>query len=158
MNGRTEEKGETRRRQFHRPEQRRAPHRRPPSSKEIAPSIPGRNVTESRSHNPLPTARPVRSTPRSVQERPEASGTSGQVTTPVPARPSRSQPSRVQFDIRMAFTLFGFAVAAVLIILFGLDVAVAVPFQRVSPLMDVTYLICGIILAGLSWSCYRDLR
>lgn len=158
MNARTEKKGEARKRQFHRPEQRRAPHRQPPSSKEIAPSIPGRDVTESRSHKPLPTARPVRSTPRSVQGRPEASGTPGQVTPPVPVRPSRAQTSRVQFDLRMGFTLFGFAVAAVLVILFGLDLALAVPFQRVSPLMDVTYLICGIILAGLSWSCFRDLR
>ena len=158
MNARIKKKGETHKRQYHHAEERRAPHRQPPSSKESVSSIPGRDVTESRSQKPLPTARPVRSTSRTVQGGPESSETPDQSTTPVRDRPSRAQPSRVQFDIRMAFTLFGFAVAAVLVILFGLDLALAVPFQRVSLLMDVTYLICGITLAGLSWSCYRDLR
>ena len=58
----------------------------------------------------------------------------------------------------MAFTIFGFAVAAVLVLIFGLDLAIGVPFEQVSQLMDVTYLVCGIILGGLSWSCLRDLR
>jgi threonine/homoserine/homoserine lactone efflux protein len=58
----------------------------------------------------------------------------------------------------MAFALFGVATALVLIMLFGLDLAVGVPFQRVSLLMDVTYVFCGAVLAWLSWSCLRDLR
>ena len=158
MNPRIEKRRGAPRRQFHRPEMKRAPHRRPPSSKEVTPSIPGRDVTEPRSHKPLPTARPVRSTNQTVQGRPKVPAISREETTATPSRPSsRPQPSRAQFDVRMAFTIFGFSVAAMLIILFSLDLVMAVPFRQVSLLMDVSYVFCGIILAGLSWSCYRDL-
>lgn len=142
-------------RHYHRPEQKQAPHRRPPSSKEAVPSVPARQQNKVRGRKPLPVARPMRPRTGSAARRRKDTD----ATRPgVAATQSRSQPRRMLFDVRTVFTIVGFAVAAVLVILFGFDLAMAVPFEQVSLLMDVTYLFCGIILGWLSWSCFRDLR
>jgi hypothetical protein len=158
MNTQTERRRKTRSRQFRRPERRLALHRRPPLSKEAVPSMPGREQSEVEGRNPLPVARPIRRTTGLVEGRGKEAGLTTPAAAPGPSKESaRSRSRRVQFDVRMAFTLLGFAVAAVLAILFGLDLAMAVPFGRVSLLMDVSYVFCGIILGWLSWSCFRDL-
>lgn len=162
MNTPIEKRRATPRRRIHRSEPSRAPHRRPPSGKDAAPSLRGRDRTEARGNKPLPVAQPARPTARPSKHR-QPGGTQSRVeavpTSPETSSPrARPRPRRTQFDVRTAFTIFGFSVAAVLILLFGVDLTMAVPFQRVSLLMDTGYLICGIILAGLSWSCYRDLR
>ncbi len=60
------------------------------------------------------------------------------------------------FSFVKCFTLFGFVVAAVHIVLFGLDLAVAWPLQRASILYDINSVICGVALACLSWGVFRD--
>jgi len=51
----------------------------------------------------------------------------------------------------------GFIIAGLLVLLFGLDLAIQWPFHRYSLLMDVTYCICGALLMYLSWHTYREL-
>ena len=127
------------------------PHRRSPSDKQPLRPLPGHGHNDTAGQKPLPVAKPVRDASRPTRRR---------QTEPQPvveSRPAPPLPARSSFNVGMAFTLFGFAVAGLLILLFGLDLVMAVPLQRVSLLMDVTYLLCGIILGWLSWSCYRDL-
>lgn len=59
-------------------------------------------------------------------------------------------------SLTKCFTLFGFTVAAVHIILFGLDLAIAWPLQRASILFDINCVVCGILLSCLSWGTFRD--
>jgi len=48
------------------------------------------------------------------------------------------------------------AVAAILLLLFGLDLALGIPFGKMSMMMNVGYLVCAVVLAYLSWSTYRE--
>ncbi|NLS91471.1 MAG: hypothetical protein GXX96_04715 [Planctomycetaceae bacterium] len=161
MNHQTQKGRQAPSRQFHHAERRQAPHRRPPSSKEAAGNIPGRDQVEARGQKPLPVAQPMRRAARTLEGRQQGARVAREAAAPspteTPAR-SRPQPTQSYFDIRAALTVFGFSVAAVLILLFGLDLTMGVPLERISLPMDVSYLLCGIILAGLSWSCWRDLR
>ena len=151
-------KGTEPKRQFHRPEQKRSPHRRSSLSKEVASAIPGRDAVGSSNRERQSSDRPSPREKQSVKRRQSISPMAAGSKKPAKDRPAGSPTRPGQFDIRMAFTLFGFATAALFVILFGLDLAVGVPFQRVSLLMDVTYLLCGLALGWLSWSCLRDLR
>jgi hypothetical protein len=53
-------------------------------------------------------------------------------------------------------TIAGLAVAALLGFMFGLDLAVGVPFSRVAPTMDILFLVCAAMLGYMSWSTYRE--
>lgn len=57
-----------------------------------------------------------------------------------------------------ALTITGMVVSGLLLLLFGLDLALAMPFRRPSMLLDATFVICSLILAYLSWSTYRELK
>ncbi len=54
-------------------------------------------------------------------------------------------------------TIVGMAVAALLLLLFGADLAVRLPFGRPSLLVDVLFLLCAAMLGYMSWSTYREL-
>ncbi len=54
-------------------------------------------------------------------------------------------------------TIVGMAVAALLVLLFGADLAVQLPFGRPSMLVDVLFLLCAAMLGYMSWSTYRGL-
>lgn len=56
-----------------------------------------------------------------------------------------------------ALTISGMVVSGVLLLLFGLDLAAKIPFNRASPPMDIGFVICCSILGYLSWSAFRDL-
>jgi hypothetical protein len=56
-----------------------------------------------------------------------------------------------------ALTISGMVVAGCLLLLFGLDLALKVPFNRFSLPMDIGFVICCAILGYLSWSAFRDL-
>jgi hypothetical protein len=56
------------------------------------------------------------------------------------------------------FTLFGFVVASLFMLVFGLDLALAWPFQRASVSYDIINVLCGAGLAYLSWNAWGDLR
>lgn len=54
--------------------------------------------------------------------------------------------------------LIGGAVAVLLLLLFGADLAIRYPFGRESLLMDIGTLVCSVMLGYVSWSTYRQLQ
>ncbi len=57
-----------------------------------------------------------------------------------------------------ALCLVGGVVAALLLLVFGLDLATQFPFHRISPLMDIGILVCALMLGYGSWSTLREQR
>jgi hypothetical protein len=57
-----------------------------------------------------------------------------------------------------ALTIGGMVVSAVLLLLFGMDLAVGIPFQGISKLMDIGVVICALMLGYMSWTTLRELR
>lgn len=57
-----------------------------------------------------------------------------------------------------ALTISGMVVSAVLLLLFGLDLAAGIPFQGVSMVMDIGGVFCALMLAYMSWTTFRELR
>ena len=57
-----------------------------------------------------------------------------------------------------ALTIIGMLVAALLLLIFALDLALGIPFggSTASSGMDIGMIICGAILFYLSWSTYRE--
>jgi hypothetical protein len=56
-----------------------------------------------------------------------------------------------------ALTISGMVVAALMLFMFGLDLAIAFPFGRgPSVPMDVAFLICAAVLGYMSWSTFRE--
>lgn len=55
-----------------------------------------------------------------------------------------------------ALTIFGMTVAALVVLLFGFDLALGLPFGKASLTMDIIFLICAFMLAYMSWSTYRE--
>ncbi|MGE0606249.1 MAG: hypothetical protein AB7O62_03910 [Pirellulales bacterium] len=53
-------------------------------------------------------------------------------------------------------TIIGMAVAAILLLVFTLDLALAIPFKRASMPMDIGFIICSLALAYLGWATYRE--
>lgn len=54
-------------------------------------------------------------------------------------------------------TIAGMVVAGLLVLMFGLDLAIGVPFGKASMAMDLAILICAGALGYMSWSTYREL-
>ena len=57
-------------------------------------------------------------------------------------------------------TILSMVIAAVVVIVFGLDLIVKLPFGRQNlqmMLMDVTFLVGGLLLAYVSWTTFREL-
>lgn len=57
-----------------------------------------------------------------------------------------------------AMTLAGMVIAGLFVLLFGLDLAIGVPFQRASGMMDIGFLVAGLLLAYTSWNAFRDMH
>jgi hypothetical protein len=57
-----------------------------------------------------------------------------------------------------ALVISGFVVSALILLLFGLDLAVGIPFEKVNPTIDITFLVSSLLLAYLSWNALRDVR
>lgn len=55
-------------------------------------------------------------------------------------------------------TIMAMAIAVLVFLLFALDLAIQFPFARASMMMDVTFVICSLVLGYLSWSAFRDLQ
>lgn len=55
-----------------------------------------------------------------------------------------------------ALCIVGMVVAGLLLILFGLDLALNLPFGGRSMLMNIGFLICAAILGYLSWATFRE--
>lgn len=57
-----------------------------------------------------------------------------------------------------ALSISGITIAALLLILFGLDLAIGMPFNKASKAMDISFLICALVLGYMSWSTFRELK
>ncbi len=57
-----------------------------------------------------------------------------------------------------ALTIGGMVIAILLLILFSIDLAIAIPFKRASMMMDVSFLVCALITGYLSWSAFKELQ
>jgi len=55
-----------------------------------------------------------------------------------------------------ALCILGLAISALVLIVFGLDLAINTPFNGVNKMMDIGFVICSGILAYLSWSTFRE--
>ena len=55
-----------------------------------------------------------------------------------------------------ALCIAGIAIAALLFLVFGLDLAIGFPFGGVSVVMDIGFLVSSLILAYLGWSTMKE--
>jgi hypothetical protein len=55
-----------------------------------------------------------------------------------------------------ALTIAGMIVAALIVLLFGSDLAMGFPFSKASMTMDIIFVLCAFLLAYMSWSTYRE--
>lgn len=58
--------------------------------------------------------------------------------------------------MQKALCILAMAVAVLLLIVFGLDVAIGVPFQAQSKAMDIGFIVASVILGYLSWTTFRE--
>ena len=65
-------------------------------------------------------------------------------------------PSKVADLNAQSPLFFGIAVAGLLLLLFGLDLALGFPFDRESTAMDVGFILCAAALGYVSWSTLRE--
>jgi len=56
-----------------------------------------------------------------------------------------------------ALSISGIVVAILLILVFGLDLALGFPFSKASKTMDVGFLVAALALGYLGWSTMREL-
>ena len=49
------------------------------------------------------------------------------------------------------------AIAVLMLVLFGLDLAIGVPFGKQSMLIDICFVVCGVGLGLLGFSTWREL-
>jgi len=55
-----------------------------------------------------------------------------------------------------ALCISGLVVAGLVILLFTADLAAGIPFRRASMMMDVSLLVCAVLLGVLSWFTLRE--
>ncbi len=55
-------------------------------------------------------------------------------------------------------TIFGMIVAALVFILFTLDLAIGYPFMRAYLVIDIAFMVCALALGFISWSSFRELE
>jgi hypothetical protein len=56
-----------------------------------------------------------------------------------------------------ALTVSGMVVAGLLVIIFGLDLAISVPFGRAAgATVEIIFLICAAALGYISWNSFRE--
>jgi hypothetical protein len=57
-----------------------------------------------------------------------------------------------------ALTISAMVIAALLFLLFGLDLAVGIPFGQASLMMDAGVLVSSALLGYMSWTVYREIK
>ncbi len=55
-----------------------------------------------------------------------------------------------------ALSFIGIVVSALLLLVFGLDLAVGIPFKGANSMMSVSFIVFSAILGYLSWSTLRE--
>lgn len=57
-----------------------------------------------------------------------------------------------------ALTMMSIAIAILLLVLFGLDLAVGFPFRKAAWVLDLIFVIASLGLGYISWNAFRDIR
>jgi hypothetical protein len=57
-----------------------------------------------------------------------------------------------------ALSIFGMAVSILLLLVFGLDLAIGFPFNGYHSVMSISFVVFSALLIYLSWSAFRDAR
>ncbi len=57
-----------------------------------------------------------------------------------------------------ALCILGMAISALLLLVFGLDLATGFPFNAGTPMMNIGFIIASAILGYLGWSTLREQR
>jgi len=52
--------------------------------------------------------------------------------------------------------IIGMVVAALLLLVFGVDAAVGFPFNQANLLMDISLIVCSLVLGYISWTTMRQ--
>ena len=60
------------------------------------------------------------------------------------------------FSMPKALCIVGTIVAVLLLLVFGIDLALGFPFGGASWLMDVGFIVCSAVLGYLSWATLRE--
>jgi len=60
------------------------------------------------------------------------------------------------FRMPKVLCLTGMVIAILIFALFLLDLALKIPFQRISLMMDIVFVLCAAALGYLSWSTLRE--
>jgi hypothetical protein len=55
-------------------------------------------------------------------------------------------------------SIFGMAVSILLLLVFGLDLAIGFPFNNYNSMMSIGFVVFSALLVYLSWSAIRELR
>ncbi len=55
-------------------------------------------------------------------------------------------------------TIAAMASAALMLLLFTMDLAVKIPFRRASSIMDIAFILASVGLGYAAWNAFRDLR
>ena len=50
----------------------------------------------------------------------------------------------------------GAVIAVLLVLIFGLDLALKIPFKRASIVMDIGFLVCAGLLGFISWTTLKE--
>lgn len=50
----------------------------------------------------------------------------------------------------------GAVIAVLLVLIFGLDLALKIPFGRASIIMDIAFLVCALLLGFISWTTLKE--
>jgi hypothetical protein len=57
-----------------------------------------------------------------------------------------------------AMSIAGLIVGGLITLTFALDLLLTFPFDRAMPMMDIGFMVCGGVLAYLSWNAMRDVK
>ena len=55
-----------------------------------------------------------------------------------------------------ALCIVGIVVAVLLLVVFGLDLAIGFPFGKASTAMDIGFVVCSLVVGYLSWTTFRE--
>ena len=55
-------------------------------------------------------------------------------------------------------TIMSLVTAVLLLLLFGLDLAIGIPFQKANWLMDLIFVLCALGLGYISWTTYKEVK
>jgi hypothetical protein len=57
-----------------------------------------------------------------------------------------------------AMSIAGMVIAGLLVLVFGLDLVLKIPFSGAQPMMDLGFVVSGLILGYLSWNALSEIK